>query len=739
MFPKSLPPTRTRSTPAVLTVLMVVFTILVSPLPLAQTLAQSTKTRNLNIRVGQESDEQILAELPAGAVFDALASKQPSIATFDQNTRKFKGVSKGSEDYKIVYREGEKVHSQDGKITVQGVKKWIVNLKGKEYDGSETIRFSQGSKANVEGRAVMDNGDEIKSEVSFESDKPAVFVVDTSSSPAKLEAKGLGDGTLTLKLGKEEKKFSVEVLEPIDKAKSLAVIGTPKIELAEGASDYTIPSLKFKTITDKDVSLTDPGRDFAINVTDAGKKELIAADGYKIRANLVDSKKYPDAKVTVNAEVVTQQGIKADGSSEALTFPIELEVVVQEATVKFESPLTVLLEDANATLKAYISARDGQPMSNMKVKDFSFVRACDEKFVELIEDPENNSVTVVRRLLDTSDNETLKNCGDNEPSTVAIEASAQKIDGTGPTYKGRTVLRLRRIKGFHPLSVKINIMDKQTAEDLYGRVASNEYYILTVRMFNDLKDDETGKYTGDAIIVYSASIELAVNLEKQYDDKSESAKKKTAKPKDPNPKDSYIADGRWYEVDTEQDLKGVIDDRFVKGPIPKNLKELRYNVDNQDPICTGTITYRPLTFEMVVNTVDRRDKRSRRSRVFDGLELVGLGAAFSSAIRFPGRGRDLPIVTDSFSNLLIPGLEKIFPSFKEQNRQNIVSQVMKPLEEVPFGSDLTRVLFVPKRSIRGIVPDHKTRISQICPFYFKVQVAVIDKKGQTTVEQGARQ
>lgn len=733
MLPNPLRPTCPLSTRVFLTTLLLVFTLLVSPLPLTESLAQSSKTRNITLRVEQESGEQVPAEIPAGAEFDANTSVLPSIVTFDRNTRKFKGASKGSENYKIVYKEGDKLHSQDGKVTVQGVKEWSIKHNGTVYDGSETIRSSKGSQGSIEATAVLENGDKIMSEVILESSNQEVFDIDKSSSPTKLLAKKVGTGTLTVKLGREEKKFSVEVLEPIDKAKSEAILGKPKIELPEGVRDYTLPELKFKTVADKEVSLTEPGRDFKINVTDSAKEKLIDTDGYRIRANLVDSKEHPEARVTVNAEVVTEQGIKEDGTAETLRFPVEIIVVVQEAIVRFEEPTKILLEDETVTLKAYIRGRDGHPMSNVKIKEFGYVRACDEKFVELIPDRDNSSVTVVRRFLDASEKKALEKCSDKEPTSIALEALAQKVDGTGPTYRGRAVLRLRRIKGFHPLSVKINIMDKTTAQDLYGRVASDEYYILTVRMFNDLKDDETGRYTGDAIIVYSGSIELAVNLEKQYDDRSNSAKKKTGKPDEGDTTASYFADGRWYQVDPIQDLEAVTDKRFDMG-YPKET-ELKYN---DDPICKGTITYRPLTFEMVVNTVDRRDKRSLRSRVFDALELVGLGASFSSAIRFPRPGRDLPIIADSLTNLLVPGLEKVFPSFKEQNRQNIVSQVMKPLEEVPFGSDLTRVLFVPKRAIRGIVPDHKTRISQICPFYFKVRVAVVDKRGQTTVEQGTR-
>ena len=86
---------------------------------------------------------------------------------------------------------------------------------------------------------------------------------------------------------------------------------------------------------------------------------------------------------------------------------------------------------------------------------------------------------------------------------------------------------------------------------------------------------------------------------------------------------------------------------------------------------------------------------------------------------------------------MIPGLEKLFPNLKELHRQNIVSQAMKPIEEIPFGSDITRVIFVPKKSIEGLIIGHKSRISQICPFYFKVKVAIVTKGAD--VQLGSQQ
>ena len=46
------------------------------------------------------------------------------------------------------------------------------------------------------------------------------------------------------------------------------------------------------------------------------------------------------------------------------------------------------------------------------------------------------------------------------------------------------------------------------------RLRATTYYVLSVRLFNNLKDETTKEYIGSSILAYSSSIEVAVNLEK---------------------------------------------------------------------------------------------------------------------------------------------------------------------------------------------------------------------------------
>ncbi|MBK8304778.1 MAG: hypothetical protein IPK98_15800 [Chloracidobacterium sp.] len=72
---------------------------------------------------------------------------------------------------------------------------------------------------------------------------------------------------------------------------------------------------------------------------------------------------------------------------------------------------------------------------------------------------------------------------------------------------------------------------------------------------------------------------------------------------------------------------------------------------------------------------------------------------------------------------------------KEVQRQNITSMVMKPLEEVPFGSDITRILFFPRRTIKGVLVNlpngtakrTELRISAVSISDSCAEVGIIDK------------
>jgi hypothetical protein len=202
--------------------------------------------------------------------------------------------------------------------------------------------------------------------------------------------------------------------------------------------------------------------------------------------------------------------------------------------------------------------------------------------------------------------------------------------------------------------------------------------------------------------------------------------------------DVAVDDQQWRPV-TRADLQRIAPDTDADTlPVQDDLA-----LASNEPECVGAIKYRPFMFEMIVNTVDRRDERGARARIFKLLELAGTSASFVTALIPPAAGMGDQLTSsdratfalEKYSNLLLPSLDKLFPSLREQYRQNIVSQVMKNIEEIPFGSDITRVLFIPKKSIEGLIRGHDVRVSEVCPFFFSVEVAVVEKGG--TFQQGS--
>ena len=64
---------------------------------------------------------------------------------------------------------------------------------------------------------------------------------------------------------------------------------------------------------------------------------------------------------------------------------------------------------------------------------------------------------------------------------------------------------------------------------------------------------------------------------------------------------------------------------------------------------------------------------------------------------------------------------------KEVQRQNIISEVLPPLVEVPFGQDVSKYVFFPKEKIGGVLPRYWVHISSISTYNIKVKVGRVVK------------
>jgi hypothetical protein len=52
---------------------------------------------------------------------------------------------------------------------------------------------------------------------------------------------------------------------------------------------------------------------------------------------------------------------------------------------------------------------------------------------------------------------------------------------------------------------------------------------------------------------------------------------------------------------------------------------------------------------------------------------------------------------------------------------------MKPLEEVPYGSDITRIIFFPKKPLKGVLPGYLVRFTGVSTYNLSAEAAIIKK------------
>jgi hypothetical protein len=351
----------------------------------------------------------------------------------------------------------------------------------------------------------------------------------------------------------------------------------------------------------------------------------------------------------------------------------------------FGSNLDLSYPNNNLSIQATVLDSEGKEIEVNPPRVKWFIPEADDRELIRISEKPGNRVDVYAN----------KAISGSEDQRVTLRACLLTVDDTQATAAGvpvgcsevtALVRRPYKITSIQPLRIRLDMLDRQTAQDLFGKRAMEEYFIAKVRLFNEIgRQDED---FGNSILVYGESLEVKVGVEYRY--KGEKKEDWKRLEKNGNERND------WFE-----NLPITNIDRFSDD---KNGKK-KCNVIEQTDMF---VPYRPLTFEMVLNTQDRRDNRSTRSIVLKTMNGLSSLASFVTAIAVPGAGSDLPLGLDKFRNLLIPSFEKLFPSLNEIQRQNITSMVMRPLEEIPFGSDITRVLFFPKKSIEGVLLRSKT-------------------------------
>ena len=145
----------------------------------------------------------------------------------------------------------------------------------------------------------------------------------------------------------------------------------------------------------------------------------------------------------------------------------------------------------------------------------------------------------------------------------------------------------------------------------------------------------------------------------------------------------------------------------------------------------ATLRYRPYSNDIVMGVQDffiENGSRSTSFRIAYGLAdlLAGLSVVYPS--QFGDKGQT---AVNAANGILLPVLERVFPDRSSVFRANLAGMMMRPLEEIPFGGEVTKILMFPKQNIAGMIPGMLVRISAIDCQDFEVQVGVVEKRRNT--------
>lgn len=251
---------------------------------------------------------------------------------------------------------------------------------------------------------------------------------------------------------------------------------------------------------------------------------------------------------------------------------------------------------------------------------------------------------------------------------------------------------------FKPLSITIEVLPESDVADIFGRRASKEFFVAEVSITNNIRGSDG---VGSSILIFSQNLRAAVS----YEGKFNGGKRAGAQVKPEIPKD------QWIEITPGMD-----------------------GHPNQSNCTRHPWLRRAYPYDTMVDTVNPREDRDLRSRALLFATSLSTVTSFVTAIAVPPSSSDLPLGLDKFKNLLIPGFERLFSDKRETHRQQILQKVLQPIEEVAFGQQLTKYVFFPKRTFTGVKRGYKTRISEICPESFQIEVALL-KNGTKSIFQ----
>lgn len=413
------------------------------------------------------------------------------------------------------------------------------------------------------------------------------------------------------------------------------------------------------------------------------------------------------------------------------------------------TPATLsLFTGQNSKVTAALVDRNGNAIDNRRV-EWSIAGGADG----LILAPQGDNAVVVTASKDRTKIP--------ESGVINVTAKAQ-VDG-GTEISAALPVSIVNASGFTLVRGALEMLDYETAKDLYGSRTAEDFYVAKITLMNDLDE----KLAGASILVFSSSLGIGVNLQKAEHPSNKMRKRDVARltkerawkpityadlrklglpinyplPMDDVPRmvppgqptndlDNniiYTCDDIWY---AEQSIQLTPQER--ESPDVEKILE-RKKREREDRVSAARLRqlrYRPYPYDMVIKSFDPRDNRTGRSLTFRALTFAGSVASFVTGVPNFGASEQLIAVNEKFGSVLVPALATFWPSTRETQRQNLVDDTMHPIEEIPYGASLTKMIFLPKYPFQGLAADYWFRISEICPFDFHVEVAISHKEKQ---------
>lgn len=485
--------------------------------------------------------------------------------------------------------------------------------------------------------------------------------VKPSTSPVRVTVKSNGQVIKT---------YDVTVTEALDRVETAA----PSIDLTENQPPYALSNLHVKVIGKSNGDLT-ALNDFKprFSSTNPEMAEVDAA------GTTLTAKRAPRGNEEP-PKLIIQPG---DNTARAISIPIRINTAPSKLNLTAQG--RTIFVGRSDTFTTEVLDSQGVRIDTAQV-DWTIPDAADQNALTIT----NSRGTQV----------TVQGLAPKE--AVRLVGTLRSPAPTTPVDPVQLILNVKtaNVSGFAPLGIRVDLLDSQTARDLFGRKAADEFYIAKIRLFNKLKN-QNGEF-GDSILVYSESLEIRVQLEMTDKGKSQWLALPQA--------GAVSYESLFGKPSTFPDLPG--DPKCHEEPQPNFVAH-----------------YRPYTFDIVANTHDRRDARSTRTRILTLANGLSTFASFVTTVAVPPAGNDTRLGLDQFKGLLVPSFEKLFPSLKEVQRQNIISMVMRPLEEIPFGSDVTRILFIPKGKLYGMIPGKVFRIGGVSTTGACAEVGIVKKAG----------